>query len=108
MAGFRKVANNEKCSSDFRTNGTKTIMKMSEDNETDEEYDEYKPISISSVGTSKTSTELSPTINVSIPNTSMSNIEECSYSLKQTHYHCLVCDVAVLSRAQLTSHRHRV
>lgn len=32
---------------------------------------------------------------------------ECSYSLKQTHYHCLVCDLSVLSRAQLGSHRHR-
>lgn len=106
MEGFRKVANNEKCSSDFRANGTKSIMKMSEENETDEEYDEYKTTSISSVGTSKTSTE--PTINVSIPNTPMSNVEEYSYSFKQTHYHCLVCDVAVLSLAQLTSHRHRV
>lgn len=33
---------------------------------------------------------------------------ECSYSMKQTHYHCLVCHSSVLSRAQLGSHRHRV
>ncbi|XP_055857761.1 uncharacterized protein LOC129920506 [Episyrphus balteatus] len=32
---------------------------------------------------------------------------ECSYSQKQTHYHCLVCDVSVLSRAQLGSHKHK-
>ncbi|XP_055690057.1 zinc finger protein castor homolog 1-like isoform X3 [Lutzomyia longipalpis] len=31
----------------------------------------------------------------------------CSYSGRQTHYHCLVCNCSVLSRAQLTSHRHR-
>lgn len=33
---------------------------------------------------------------------------ECSYSMKQTHYHCLRCGSSVLSRAQLGSHRHRV
>ncbi len=33
---------------------------------------------------------------------------ECSYSMKQTHYHCLHCASSVLSRAQLGSHRHRV
>ncbi|XP_055922519.1 uncharacterized protein LOC129953387 isoform X2 [Eupeodes corollae] len=32
---------------------------------------------------------------------------ECSYSQKQTHYHCLVCDVSVLSKAQLSSHKHK-
>lgn len=36
-----------------------------------------------------------------------SNNMECSYSMKQTHYHCLVCDCSVLSRAQLGSHRHK-
>ncbi|XP_055374131.1 putative uncharacterized protein DDB_G0282133 [Condylostylus longicornis] len=33
--------------------------------------------------------------------------DECPYTMKQTHFHCLKCDVAVLSRAQLTSHKHR-
>jgi hypothetical protein len=33
---------------------------------------------------------------------------ECPYTLKQTHYHCLICDMSVLSRAQLPSHRHRI
>lgn len=33
---------------------------------------------------------------------------ECVYTLKQTHYHCLVCQMAVLSRAQLPQHRHRI
>uniref|UniRef100_A0A336K409 CSON011287 protein n=1 Tax=Culicoides sonorensis TaxID=179676 RepID=A0A336K409_CULSO len=32
---------------------------------------------------------------------------DCPYSLKQTHYHCLSCDGNVLSRAQLSAHRHR-
>ncbi|XP_063704983.1 uncharacterized protein LOC134834292 [Culicoides brevitarsis] len=54
-AGFRKIANNEKCNS--------------------KDYD-------------------SPNL-------------ECPYSLKQTHYHCLTCDGNVLSRAQLSAHRHR-
>lgn len=32
---------------------------------------------------------------------------ECIYSMKQTHYHCLICDCSVLSRAQLSSHQHK-
>lgn len=32
---------------------------------------------------------------------------DCIYSMKQTHYHCLVCDCAVLSRAQLGAHQHK-
>lgn len=32
---------------------------------------------------------------------------ECIYSMKQTHYHCLICDMSVLSRAQLSSHQHK-
>lgn len=40
------------------------------------------------------------------PSTATAN--DCTYSLKQTHYHCLVCNCSVLSRAQLSSHRHRV
>ncbi|KAH8411186.1 hypothetical protein KR222_010050, partial [Zaprionus bogoriensis] len=31
----------------------------------------------------------------------------CTYALRHTHYHCNTCDCSVLSRAQLTSHRHR-
>lgn len=33
---------------------------------------------------------------------------ECPYTLKQTHYHCLICQMGVLSRAQLPAHRHRI
>lgn len=33
---------------------------------------------------------------------------ECPYTLKQTHYHCLVCKMSVLSRNQLPSHNHRI
>lgn len=32
--------------------------------------------------------------------------EECPYSMKQTHYHCLHCDKVFISRAQLSAHRH--
>lgn len=63
-AGFRKVANNEKCS---------IIDESDNGDNADTSRDE----------------------------------PECSYSLKQTHYHCLVCDCSILSRAQLSSHRHR-
>ncbi|XP_031640146.1 uncharacterized protein LOC116352044 isoform X2 [Contarinia nasturtii] len=35
------------------------------------------------------------------------NNTECIYSMKQTHYHCLICDCSVLSRAQLSSHQHK-
>lgn len=68
MAGFRKVANNEKC----------TIIGANE----------------------------SPSNGGDNGDASGSDAE-CSYSLKQTHYHCLVCECSVLSRAQLSSHRHR-
>lgn len=33
---------------------------------------------------------------------------ECPYTLKQTHYHCLVCHMGVLSRNQLSYHNHRI
>lgn len=33
---------------------------------------------------------------------------ECPYTLKQTHYHCLVCQMGVLSRNQLSFHNHRI
>lgn len=36
-----------------------------------------------------------------------SDATECIYSMKQTHYHCLICDCSVLSRAQLSSHQHK-
>lgn len=66
MAGFRKVSNNEKCTS---------TGSSADDMDQDQ---------------------------------GASGTNECSYSLKQTHYHCLVCDCSVLSRAQLGSHRHKV
>lgn len=33
---------------------------------------------------------------------------ECPYTLKQNHFHCLVCSVGVLSRNQLSHHNHRI
>lgn len=33
---------------------------------------------------------------------------ECPYTLKQSHYHCLVCQMGVLSRNQLSFHNHRI
>lgn len=34
--------------------------------------------------------------------------ETCPYTLKQTHFHCLVCQMGVLSRNQLAYHTHRI
>lgn len=34
--------------------------------------------------------------------------ETCPYTLKSTHYHCLVCQMGVLSRNQLAYHNHRI
>lgn len=45
---------------------------------------------------------------IAASSSSSQSATECSYSLKQTHYHCLVCQCSVLSRAQLGTHRHRV
>ncbi|XP_070136432.1 uncharacterized protein [Drosophila bipectinata] len=35
------------------------------------------------------------------------NSPSCTYALRHTHYHCVTCDGGVLSRAQLSGHRHR-
>lgn len=34
--------------------------------------------------------------------------ETCPYTLKSTHYHCLICQMGVLSRNQLAYHNHRI
>jgi hypothetical protein len=33
---------------------------------------------------------------------------ECPYTLKNSHFHCLVCKMGVLSRNQLSYHNHRI
>lgn len=77
VLGFRKVANNEPC--------TILMKKSMAESDSDE--------------------------NAKIDNDAADendeNGTECIYSMKQTHYHCLVCDVSVLSRAQLSSHQHK-
>lgn len=79
-AGFRKVANNERC-----TVQMKTPMKSENDDESvDDEADSAHDV-----------------------NMGEHESTDCIYSMKQTHYHCLVCDCAVLSRAQLSSHQHK-
>ncbi|EDV39348.1 uncharacterized protein Dana_GF25271 [Drosophila ananassae] len=35
------------------------------------------------------------------------NSTSCTYALRHTHYHCVTCDGGVLSRAQLSGHKHR-
>ncbi|KAH8301138.1 hypothetical protein KR018_003511 [Drosophila ironensis] len=35
------------------------------------------------------------------------NSSGCTYALRHTHYHCVTCDGGVLSRAQLSAHKHR-
>lgn len=80
MAGFRKVANNERCTIVCNNNSNSGASTPA--------FDDMES------GTAHGSN-------------SSENGNECSYSLKSTHYHCLVCDCSVLSRAQLSSHRHR-
>ena len=36
------------------------------------------------------------------------SLDECPYELKNSHYHCLVCQMGVLSRNQLSYHNHRI
>lgn len=81
VLGFRKVANNESCA---------VLMKNSMgENDSDENGKIYNDAGDDN------------------DNNGSENGTECIYSMKQTHYHCLVCDVAVLSRAQLSSHQHK-
>lgn len=79
VLGFRKVANNEPCT---------ILMKKSQFNENDS--DENAKID-----------------NDAADENTDNGTLECIYSMKQTHYHCLICDVSVLSRAQLSSHQHK-
>lgn len=75
--GFRKVANNEPC----HVQSKRPNGDNSEENTTGD--DEHGEDSNGTAG------------------------GECIYSMKQTHYHCLVCDCSVLSRAQLNQHQHK-
>jgi hypothetical protein len=34
--------------------------------------------------------------------------ETCPYTLKSTHYHCLICQMGVLNKNQLAYHNHRI
>lgn len=75
-AGFRKVANNERCT-----------IQPKKSTDTDDDNESMKS---------------------DLEHADDENDNECIYSMKQTHYHCLVCDCAVLSRAQLGSHQHKI
>lgn len=79
-AGFRKVANNEQCFIISTEKLTNTSQENLDDNDSTKDSKEND-----------------------IENDSI----ECAYSMKQTHYHCLICDVCVLNRAQLSSHKHK-
>lgn len=92
--GFRKVANNERC---MISSTKKSIDSASN---TQQEDDEKSDGENSNEHRDNDSHESGHDINDP-------NNMECSYSMKQTHYHCLVCDCSVLSRAQLSSHRHK-
>lgn len=92
--GFRKVANNERC----MISGPKKSLDSASNTQQDD--DEKTDGENSTELRDNDSHEFGHEINDS---TNM----ECSYSMKQTHYHCLICDCSVLSRAQLSSHRHK-
>lgn len=76
--GFRKIANNEPCT-------VQSEQKPSDGNGDENANDD----------------------DTQGDDDNANNGTECIYSMKQTHYHCLVCDCAVLSRAQLSSHQHK-
>lgn len=78
VLGFRKVANNEPCT---------ILMKKSMIDDSDE---------IAKIDN-----------DAADDNDTDNGTTECIYSMKQTHYHCLICDCSVLSRAQLSSHQHK-
>lgn len=93
--GFRKVANNERC---MITSCAKKSIDSTLNTQPD--GDEKTDGENSNEHRDNDSHESGHEINDS-------DNMECSYSMKQTHYHCLVCDCSVLSRAQLSSHRHK-
>lgn len=80
-AGFRKIANNERC---FIATNEKSNNEDTQENIDDNDNNDLKE-------------------NDDIEDDSI----ECAYSMKQTHYHCLICDACVLNRAQLGSHKHK-
>lgn len=84
VLGFRKVANNEPCT---------ILMKKSMADDGDD-----------NIKIENDATDANDNDNYSI---ATDNDTECIYSMKQTHYHCLICDCSVLSRAQLSSHQHK-
>ena len=125
MAGFRKVANNEKCtigcgkidenllSENFHNTNTNSNDNDSLLQQNDELND--RKLQLHHQHNHSHQQELIDNNSSSSSNGNGNSGEnkltppgECCYSLKQTHYHCLVCDCSVLSRAQLSSHRHRV
>lgn len=81
VLGFRKVANNEPCTILMKNSMAETVS-----DENNKIYNDAADDNDNNAG---------------------ENGPECIYSMKQTHYHCLVCDVSVLSRAQLSSHQHK-
>lgn len=110
LAGFRKVANNEPCltteqelaASSAESSGAGISIVQ-------QQQQQQQPASPASSSTTGSTTPVVQTGSASSgPAGTTGNLVECNYSLKQTHYHCLVCNCSVLSRAQLSSHRHRV
>lgn len=100
--GFRKVANNERCMIACAKKSIDSAASINAQQDDDVSNDQTD---------GENSNERR--YNDNDPETTAghemndSNNMECSYSMKQTHYHCLVCDCSVLSRAQLSSHRHK-
>lgn len=92
--GFRKVANNERCMISCAKKPLDSASNTQQ--EDDEKIDGENSTELRDNDSHASSHEINDSNNM-----------ECSYSMKQTHYHCLICDCSVLSRAQLSSHRHK-
>jgi hypothetical protein len=105
MAGFRKVSSNENCLENAQPDGSGDGGRVTTPSVANLvlPFCTETPGEKSSPGGQSLSQPTTPTSGASTP--SLNN--ECTYCLKQTHYHCLICDGSVLSRAQIGTHRHR-
>lgn len=109
MVGFRKVSSNEKCSDTIPDNLDMIAVAAAAASNDITANTNFTKTNNRIGGSEQLSTSSSAATTSTATNDQITIVgSECSYSMKQTHYHCLTCDCSVLSRAQLGSHRHRI
>lgn len=71
-------------------------------------FEKFTPSMDCSRGAGATdSTDESPRTNNEITGVAIRGEGGCVHNMKQTHYHCLVCNYAVLGLAQMSAHKFR-